>query len=160
MFPTKTQLPVRTTWVADHFIDPWCEWWIDPPRCIHAGRSKRGGRVPPALIPRRMKKEDTTIVDLLEEAIRDPLQQKEAMEARRHEATIRLQTETFRRSIERELNPPETKMPKEVKEYFADKGIEKRVERQNRRAEEEEERKRDIAMRLKMAKVRAAKRKR
>lgn len=149
--------PTRITWIDDHFIDPWCEWWIDPPRCLVIGPSKRGRGVMHRPEP---KSEDEIIYELMLKAIADPIQKQKELETQRHEATLRIRAEGMRRDIERQLNPPETQMPEEVREYFKVKQVENKVNQRVRQAAEQEEFSKDIAMRLKMAKVRAAKRNR
>ena len=153
--------PSRENWVLGHWIDPWCEWWIDQPKCFEAGKAKHQRNM------RRFmgagssgQSEDEVVVGLMKEAIQGDVDRQQYLGDVRRRAIQRLQVEQQRMAINRQINPSPNPMPQQVKEQFVVKNVQRRAEQAQKRQAAEDERKKGIANKVKMAKVRAAKRKR
>ena len=152
--------PSRENWVLGHWIDPWCEWWIINPKCFEAGKAKHQRNM------RRFmgagssgKSEDEIVMGLMKEAIQGDVERQEYLGDVRRRAIQRLQVEQQRMAINRQVNPSPNPMPQSVRDKFVVQNVQRKAEQSVKRQAAEDERKKGIANKVKMAKVRAAKRK-
>ena len=150
----------QSNWIDGKWIDPNpCQWWIDPPRCYTPAPAPGvNRRVVQYGEPPEESDEEYTLRLMVEAAKKAQAGMvAEAEQKQRQEEVLSINRRAI--AITRYFDPPTDPMPPEVKTELETREILRKAMSSERRKEDRERLKQQVAMNVKMAKVRAAKRK-